>query len=128
MSGPKVINIEARRRQLQRQCEMGLHELEDVIIDWRALLGHSGKLSSIADEEAKAVLKGLWALRDAGEWETLSQQLQRRTAFYQSQENAARREVLDKTKSIGEMWKSQQQLSNGNGKTLVRHRPAIFPL
>jgi hypothetical protein len=102
MSGPKVVNIEARRRQLQRECEVRLRQLQGAVIDWRAAIKRAAKLNPAAEEAAEAMLQRLQGLRRKEEWETLDRDLAGREQFYRQEEAAIYQEIKDKARKLQE--------------------------
>ena len=57
MSGPKVIDIKAIRRQQQRGCDRRLRQLENAIASWRESCQKTGTLDEMADAAAVATLR-----------------------------------------------------------------------
>jgi hypothetical protein len=102
MSGPKVINIEARRRQLQRECQSGLRELKDAVADWRGCLERAGKLTATAEEQAGALLRRLSEFPEAQDWGTLRDELHSHAQFFRTEAGLVRNEMVRRTKSLRE--------------------------
>jgi hypothetical protein len=102
MSGPKVINIKARRRQLQRECQSGLRELKDAVADWRGCLERAGKLTAMAEEQAGTLLRRLSDFPDAQDWGTLRDEPHSYTQFFRTEAGLARSEMVQRTKGLRE--------------------------
>jgi hypothetical protein len=102
MSGPKVINIEARRRQLQRECKSRLRELKDAVADWRACLERAGKLTAEAEEQANMLVRQLSELSEAQDWGALADELLSRTQLFRSEAEAVRNEMAKRAMSLRE--------------------------
>jgi hypothetical protein len=102
MSGPKVINIEARRRQLQRECLSRMRELKDAVAEWRASLERAGKLTAKAEEQGEGFLRQPIGLPEAQDWGALADELLRRTQSFRMEARAVRNEMVRRAMSLHE--------------------------
>src|SRR5262245_12554167 len=101
MSGPKVINIEAIRRQQERACDRRLRQLENAIASWQDSRRKAGTLDETADAAAVATLKRLEAMRDADLRRALSE-LPGQIQFFQAEDAAAREAAVERARSVRE--------------------------
>ncbi|RFC52984.1 MAG: hypothetical protein DVB22_000057 [Verrucomicrobia bacterium] len=83
MSGPKVINIKAVRRQQRRASLADLRRLELALIEcerWHA------------QPQSSSLLERLHAMREAEEWEPLSAEMVRLAGFYEGEVHRLRQQ------------------------------------
>ena len=101
MSGPKVINIEAIRRQQQRACDRRLRQLEIAIASWSESCRKAGTLDETADAAAIATLERLKVMRDADLLRALSE-LPGQIQFFQAEDAEARKAAVERARSVRE--------------------------
>lgn len=95
MSGPKIVNIEAVRREQQRSCERQLRELQDTVAEWESCLARAGTLTEEMRAGAQAVLQRLARLRTAENWHALAQELPSQLDFFREEVAKARRLLVE---------------------------------
>jgi hypothetical protein len=101
MSGPKVINIEAIRRQQERAFDRRLRQLENAIATWRDSCRKAGTLDETADAAAVATLERFEAMRNVDLRRALNE-LPGQIQFYQAEDAAARKAVVERARSVRE--------------------------
>lgn len=99
MSGPKVINIEAIRRQQRRLCDRQLRQLRNAIAAWRECQKRTGQLDERADAEAAKLLKRLEALRESNVVAALGQ-LPTQIQFFQGEEAETRKAIVERARTL----------------------------
>jgi hypothetical protein len=99
MSGPKVINIEAIRRQQQRLCDKQLRQLRQVIAAWRESRKRAGNLDERADAEAAGLVKRLEALRESNLLAALGE-LPTQIQFFQAEEAKTREAIVEQARTL----------------------------
>lgn len=99
MSGPKVINIEAIRRQQRRLCDRQLRQLRNAIAAWRECQKRAGKLDERADAEAAKLLNRLEALRDSNLVAALGE-LPTQIQFFQGEAAETRKAIVERARTL----------------------------
>src|SRR5215469_694305 len=82
MSGPKVVNLEAVRKRRQRDSQVRIREVRDLVADWRAAMQEAGLLTEALTVEADTILARMENLRASEQWEPLFTELSARQAFF----------------------------------------------
>lgn len=85
MSGPKVVNIQALRRQQQRESAARLRELNTIIDECLSLQNTGQVTTSEFHQQTAALLTSLNGLREAGLWVDLVAQTTSYRDFYQQE-------------------------------------------
>jgi ribosomal protein S18 len=98
MSGPKVINIEAIRRQQQRLCARRLRQLRYAIEAWRDCLELAGKLEHAVEKDAATRLERLQMLSES-DLSTALRELPDQIQFFQGEEAAARGTMIEQARN-----------------------------
>jgi hypothetical protein len=94
MSGPKVVNIRALRRQQRRESATRLRELNAAIEECFAL--QSGGTASELRENTATLLGKLNRLREAENWEGLLHETTSHIDFYRHEAGTLRRQVAER--------------------------------
>ncbi len=100
MSGPKVINLEAIRRQQQRNSLARLRDLEDLVAEWREAMQQAGLMTDELAAETGAMFGKLENLRQGEQWQAMLAELPARLEFFRSG-IATAREAGIKRKAFG---------------------------
>lgn len=101
MSGPKVINIKAIRRQQQRACDRRLRQLENAIASWRESCRKAGTLDEAAGAAAATTLERLKAIRDEDLLRALNE-LPVQIQFFQAEGAAVRNAAVERARGLRE--------------------------
>lgn len=91
MSGPKVVNIEAIRRQQRRECNKLLHELGAEVEEYLQLQ-NTHDVSGDSKSRAAGLIARLRKLQEADQWEQVRVETTAHRNFYKHEIEALRQQ------------------------------------
>ena len=85
MSGPKVVDIQAIRRQQRRECDAQLRELRSDLRRYKKECEAGGKAATEASDHADALLERLQQMRDGERFSGLTKEVTVQRHFYRAE-------------------------------------------
>jgi hypothetical protein len=112
MSGPKVVNIQAIRRQQRRECDAQVGELRSDLRRYIKECESGGKAATEAKDHANALLERLQQMRNSERFSALTQEVNVQRHFYRAEADRLEQNRIEtRAATIGREYALQETVN-----------------